>query len=331
MKLPNLQIGTFVLNLELLVYIAAGFIGVLAVRYRLRGSPDRDRLVSDAGNAVLVWLLVWKGSLLLFDPAAVLKHPLSLVFFSGGIKGLWLASLLALAFIFLRNYKRAGLRETALAAAAWGATMAAVVFLALILAADSSGSWDYLGLFAAAGAALLLLGMSRKAVAQAVGMALIATMVLYAALGPAEAGGVRNQQAAPEVELTDLQGKAVRLSDYRGKTVVLNFWATWCKVCQAEMPHVEKFYQEYRDRNVAVLSVNATTQERSVRLVAEYAEEEGLSFPILLDEQGEALKSYKVRAYPATYVIDSSGNLQGRYLGALSYESLKKAVKAAER
>ncbi|MFC4598260.1 TlpA family protein disulfide reductase [Cohnella hongkongensis] len=283
MTWPNLQLGTTVLNIELLVYLAAGIAGALAVQYRQRRNPEKERQIGDAWNAVFIWLLVWKGSLFLFDPAGVIARPLSLLFFSGGTRGIWLASLVALAYLFLRHYRREGVREAAKLAASWGGVM------------------------------------------------LVATMIGYTALGPLESkGGVRIDQAAPDVGLTTLDGREVRLSDYRGSTVVMNFWATWCKVCQAEMPHVEKFYQEHKDRGIVVLSVNATTQERSADLVGPYAERHRLSFPIVLDDKGEALNQYGVTAYPTTYIIDSSGRVKGRYLGAFSYESMKKAVKNAE-
>jgi len=283
MTLPNMQVGTTVINAEMLVYLISGILGVFAVRYVRNRHPERERQVSDAWNAVFLWLIVWKGSLFLFDPSGVIEHPMSLLFFSGGTKGIAVASLAAIAYLFLRNFRRSGARDAAKLAASWG------------------------------------------------GAALVAAMIAYTALGPIEAkGGVRIDQAAPDIELTDLNGNAVRLSDYRGQTVVMNFWATWCRVCQAEMPHVEKFYNEHKDRDVVVLSVNATTQERDAALVGRYAKEQGLSFPIVLDDRGDALDRYGVTAYPTTYIIGPSGNVQGRYLGAFSYESMKKAVKNAD-
>ncbi len=283
MTLPNLQLGSTVLNIELLVYLLAGIFGVYAVRYRQRRHPERERQTGDAWNAVFLWLLVWKGSLFLFDPAGVIAQPMSLLFFSGGTWGIGLASVVALAYLFLRNYRRVGNREAVKLAASWGAVM------------------------------------------------LVATMAGYTALSPIQSkGGVRIDQAAPDFKLTDLNGEAVRLSDFQGRTVVLNFWATWCRVCMAEMPHVEKFYQEHKDSDVVVLSVNATTQESNPGLVKEYADKRELSFPIVMDDRGEALGSYGVTAYPTTYVIDPSGIVKGRYLGAFSYENMRKAVRKAD-
>lgn len=328
MTLPNMQVGTFVLNSELLLYLIAGMVGVLAVRYRQRGHRERERHVAEAWNAILIWLVVWKGSLLLFDPAAVVRHPLSLLFFSGGTKGIWLASLTALSYMYLRNRRRSGSREALTVSATWGAGMLMAAGLGFILFDNSAGAAAY-GMLAAGSAltAFLLIPQPRVA-AQTLGITLVAVMIAYAVFEPPGSAPVRLDQAAPDFELTDLRGETVRLSDYRGQTVVLNFWTTWCRVCQAEMPHVEKFYREYADRGVVVLSVNATSQERNAALAGQYAEQEALSFPILLDKRGDVLDMYRVSAYPTTYIVNPAGHIQERYLGALSYESMKKAVKA---
>jgi len=327
--LPNLQVGTFVLNLELLAYFAAGALGALAVRYRLRGSPERERRTNEAWNAVFLWLAVWKGSLLLFDPQSVFRHPLSLMFFSGGTKGLWLAFIASSAYLIWRSYRRDGRREAVRSAATWTASVAAAVLLGIILLTDGADWLHYAGFLASAVAAAFLLSPTPKAAARRLGAGLIAAMVVYAVLDPGDVRQARVAEAAPDFELTSLEGEPVRLSDYRGKTVVMNFWATWCRVCQAEMPHVEKFYRDHLDEDVVVLSVNATSQERNSEKVFGYADKEGLSFPIVLDEKGDVLDLYGVTAYPTTYIVDPEGNVRERYLGAISYESMKKAVKLA--
>lgn len=174
---------------------------------------------------------------------------------------------------------------------------------------------------------IVLLSPSLKRAGQILGLALVVTMVAYTVFDPADSKSIRNDQAAPDFRLADLNGNAVSLSDYRGKTVLMNFWATWCRVCRTEMPHVEKLYQKYKDQDVVILSVNATSQERDGQRVKQYADEMEYSFPIVLDETGDVLKQYKVTAYPTTYIIDPSGNIQERYLGAISYENMKKALR----
>ncbi|WMT43178.1 redoxin domain-containing protein [Paenibacillus sp. D2_2] len=322
-----MQFGTFVLNIELLIYLIAGIIGVLAVRFRERDRPHQERLVSDAWNAVFLWLIVWKLSLILFDFKGVIQHPLSLVFFSGGLKGVLIASIVAVAYLFLRNYRRVRSWEAMLVVVSWGAGMAATAFLGFILLSGPSGVADYLGLAVSVTLLAFLLSPSTRIAAQSLGVVLIVVMLGVTILNTTGGKSVRQDQAAPDFELTDLDGKSVRLSDYRGKTVVMNFWATWCRVCQAEMPHMERFYQDQQNQDdVVVLSINATSQERSSDNVENYVDKEGLSFPIVLDKDGDVLKEYKVTAYPTTYIIDPSGNIRERYLGAVSFDSIKKAA-----
>lgn len=74
--------------------------------------------------------------------------------------------------------------------------------------------------------------------------------------------GLEKGNLAPDFELTDMEGSPVKLSDYRGKAVLLNFWASWCPPCRAEMPHMEKLYNKYKDENFDILAVNLTNTEK---------------------------------------------------------------------
>lgn len=123
---------------------------------------------------------------------------------------------------------------------------------------------------------------------------------------------------APDFEL-ELLNKEVRvkLSDFRGQRVMVNFWATWCPPCRAEMPDMEKFHQ---DRDVAILAVNMTDTEMNDEQVENFANTYELTFPILLDEEAEMADLYNIQPLPTTYMIDSNGVIQYRTLGAMNYE-----------
>ena len=116
----------------------------------------------------------------------------------------------------------------------------------------------------------------------------------------------------------DLNGNPVKLSDYLGKIVVLNFWATWCPPCRAEMPGLEAFYQEYRDQGVVVLAVNVS--DSAADIIA-FAREYGLTFPILRDSQREGIRTYKVQALPTTFFLDRQGQVRHRQVGAMSKDA----------
>lgn len=129
--------------------------------------------------------------------------------------------------------------------------------------------------------------------------------------------GLEIGNRAPDFELQTLDGEQVKLSDYRGSRVMLNFWATWCPPCRAEMPDMEKFYQ---DKDVVILAVNLTETESNMKVIEDFVEEYELSFPILLDEHIEVATLYMIQPIPTSYMIDSNGIVQNKAFGALNYE-----------
>lgn len=122
---------------------------------------------------------------------------------------------------------------------------------------------------------------------------------------------------APDFELETLTGDIVKLSDYRGKRVMLNFWATWCPPCRAEMPDMEVFYQ---DKDVVVLAVNLTDTESSIGNIEDFSEEYGLTFPILMDTNLDVATLYAIRPLPTSFMIDSNGIVSDTTFGALNYD-----------
>ncbi|WP_138417342.1 TlpA disulfide reductase family protein [Aquibacillus sediminis] len=135
----------------------------------------------------------------------------------------------------------------------------------------------------------------------------------------AEDVGLEKGEIAPDFELQTLDGETVRLSDYRGQRVMVNFWATWCPPCRAEMPDMQQFYEE---KDVAVLAVNLTSTETSIEDVREFIEEMGLTFPILMDDEGELAASYQIQAYPTSYMIDSNGRTSFIAQGPMNEEQM---------
>ncbi|MBN6205431.1 redoxin domain-containing protein [Ralstonia pickettii] len=129
--------------------------------------------------------------------------------------------------------------------------------------------------------------------------------------------GLEIGNRAPDFELQTLDGEQVKLSDYQGSRVMLNFWATWCPPCRAEMPDMEKFHQ---DKDVVILAVNLTETESNMKVIEDFVEEYELSFPILLDEHIEVASLYMVQPIPTSYMIDSNGIVQNKAFGALNYQ-----------
>jgi peroxiredoxin len=118
--------------------------------------------------------------------------------------------------------------------------------------------------------------------------------------------------AAPEFTLETHEGDIVSLADLRGQVVLVNFWATWCPPCRAEMPAIQQVYETYQEEGFTVLAVDVQENEAQV---AAFARESGLSFPILLDRDGSVSARYQVRAMPSTFFVDQDGVIQEVTLG----------------
>jgi len=140
--------------------------------------------------------------------------------------------------------------------------------------------------------------------------------------------GLEKNELAPDFELTTLTGETVRLTDYRGKKVILNFWATWCPPCKVEMPFMESYYGKYKEsENVEILAVNMTNMERGrSETVQGFVDEHKLTFPILMDEDGGVTELYKVLAYPTTFIINADGVITDRGNWSLDEEVIKELV-----
>ncbi|WP_102344942.1 TlpA family protein disulfide reductase [Bacillus sp. Marseille-P3661] len=136
--------------------------------------------------------------------------------------------------------------------------------------------------------------------------------------------GLERGQIAPDFELKTLEGETVRLSDYRGTRVFVNFWATWCPPCRAEMPDMEKVYKEMD--NVEILAVNLTDSEQNEEVVEEFVADFGLTFPILMDRNSEVASMYRVQAYPTSYMIDSNGRIQFIAIGAMNHDLMVQEI-----
>lgn len=116
---------------------------------------------------------------------------------------------------------------------------------------------------------------------------------------------------APDFELKNLDGETLKLSDLRGKIVLINFWATWCEPCKVEMPLFEERYQ-LAGSDLEILAVNFDESEQEV---SQFVDEFNLSFPVLLDPGGEVQNLYRVRGYPTTFVVSEEGIIQYHHIG----------------
>lgn len=123
---------------------------------------------------------------------------------------------------------------------------------------------------------------------------------------------------APAFSLPDLSGKTIKLVEFRGTLVLLNFFATWCVPCRDEMPGMERLYRAHREAGLVVAAVNF---QESAKTVRPFVRELKLSFPIILDGEGIVSREYGVRALPVTFLIGRDGNIVWRAMGGRDWES----------
>jgi peroxiredoxin len=125
---------------------------------------------------------------------------------------------------------------------------------------------------------------------------------------------------APAFNLKDIEGGMEGLADYKGKVIILNFWATWCPNCIEEMPSLQRLWEKFRVKGVEVIAVAV---DRKIDNVKSFAQRLGLTFPVLLDTDGMVRKNYEVSALPITYIIGKDGKISGRIFGGRDWAGKK--------
>ena len=136
---------------------------------------------------------------------------------------------------------------------------------------------------------------------------------------PPEATGINVGSVAVDFTLEALDGTEVSLSQYRGDVVLINFWATWCPPCRAEIPDIEDAYRARKDEGLVVLGVSV---EQSRAAVAPFVELAGMTYPVLLDELSQVYNTYRAPGLPMSILVDKNGVIQARHIGQLSKAQL---------
>ena len=129
--------------------------------------------------------------------------------------------------------------------------------------------------------------------------------------------------AAPEINLSDLQGNPVSLSEYRGQIVLVNNWAIWCPPCKAEMPVLQAYYNEHKGKGFTIIAIEAGEPEGEVKA---FTEQYGLTFPVWPDQESKALVAFRNNSLPSSYVIDRNGQVRYTWTGAISRDMLEKYI-----
>jgi thiol-disulfide isomerase/thioredoxin len=135
-------------------------------------------------------------------------------------------------------------------------------------------------------------------------------------------GIIRVPRTGPPVEISllDVNGRMVRVSDFRGKIVFLNFWTTWCAECRIEMPSLEALHQKLKDNIFVMVSINL---QEPAELVKKFFQDKKLTFTALLDSNGDVGRQFAVRSIPVTFILDQEGKIIGKAFGSRKWNSRK--------
>ena len=146
---------------------------------------------------------------------------------------------------------------------------------------------------------------------------LLAGFVSIALAEPKELHAVKGRPMAPAFELKDIDGNLHHLSDYRGKVVIVNFWATWCPPCRFELPSMEKLWQSVKNKDVIILAIDLGEDEDTIfTFTSDYP----VSFPLLMDRDSSVTNNYSVLGIPTSFVIDPQGRMIYRVVGTREWD-----------
>lgn len=150
-------------------------------------------------------------------------------------------------------------------------------------------------------------------------IAIFGIVILFGGLSLANA-----KDLAPDFSLPDQEGHIYNLHDFKGNVVVLNFWASWCPECIAEMPELERFYRHYKDKKVVLLGINI---DKSEKKAVDIIKSQNISFLNLMDRNGDVfIDRYAIFGLPATIVIGPDMRIEKRIIGPTNFDTLKKIV-----
>jgi peroxiredoxin len=130
---------------------------------------------------------------------------------------------------------------------------------------------------------------------------------------------LKEGRPAPDFTFSDLEGRKVSLSDFRGKVVLVNIWATWCPPCRDEMPSMQKLYERFKGKNFEILAVSIDGNAHEA--VAPFVQKLHLTFPVLLDPKGKTEGLYRITGVPESFIVDREGILVNKVIGPMDWSS----------
>ena len=320
---------------ENLLLVASLVMTYVFFYYGVFGLKAERRVMDMIFNSFVYSLIIWKLSYGIVHPNMVLENPLTLLYFNGGVVGLVLAGVFIVVYTYWQLKKQHIPFDAYIRVASpiyfgyW------IVFLAWKGSEFPENRFIWLQ---AVVAAVFFIVSSRIKTTRKLWQLLVSfhiVVFIFSSISdmtkettsqqPSTNIGMDVGEIAPDFELMTLKGEKMKLSQFRGKKVVLNFWASWCPPCRAEMSEMQRFYEQY-GQHVAIVAVNLTNKEKSRDAVETFVNQKSVTFDITLDEQGMVSKTYKVITIPTSYIIDEQGIIRSKHVGPLSYDAMKRAM-----
>ncbi|MBS4211110.1 MULTISPECIES: redoxin domain-containing protein [Neobacillus] len=286
-----IQIGSLSISLKWLLLGVGILIVLFFIKFWVKKTYEGElhkKVFDLLVNTLILGFFIWKGSLIVLEPSIVMNSPLSLLYFTGGSKGLILAMIGSIIYFILKGRKI-------------NIPNPLIKKILAVTALSGLIGWTMYD-FATSIEKTVKEGESK--------------------LKSSVEIGIKEGNKAPDFQLKNIEGQNVRLSDFKGKKVILNLWATWCPPCKAEMPHMKDFYQKQKGKDVEIVAVNLTTSEKNPESVEQFVKDYGLTFPVLLDENGEIGDVYQAITIPTSYFIDTNGIIHERIVGPMDKEMM---------
>ena len=311
----------------------------------------KNKRMKDLTDVVFTYVLVWKLSYIPLSFSAFLAAPLSVLYFSGGQIG----HVLGVVAGAIQLYRKRMVDEDLLNV--WGKFFVMIFVVhallvmelpILILGAVLLVIWWRKPTMLAHVLTVFFLQLATEWSSVTVITYVVGVVVMYGWLKYKQQlrtfivqvvvvtmVAIMIQQTLPEqtkvsaeqrdFALETFDGQTVSLDDYKGKVVVLNFFATWCPPCKAEMPHLQAFHEQAPD-DVVLLGVNLTKRDDGLQVLEQFLHDYEVTYPILLDKQDEVGDLYEVLSIPTTYILDQQGHLVERIVGPVDAAGLESII-----
>lgn len=288
----SISLGPFTITMKLILFIGATLAAQLLYFVLKRRDRDAYKRASDLYfNSVILFFIGWRLSLIITNWSTFRGAPTALLYLPGGFLNHQAGAVLVVLTTFILYKRKKYSRPEIL------------------------------------GFSILTSGT----------LALYFLLTLFLTLAPAPSQHpersrttdvtkpAKEQISDNEITLLNTEGEEQTLELTGSPVTIVNFWASWCPPCRAEIPEIARFYAAYKDKDIRLITVNMTSTEKSLEDVMDFIEEENADFPVLLDHKGEAAAYFNINSVPSTFVFNNSGEIIKQRSGAVDYAWLKSA------